>query len=202
MLERYVQPGDAACVVHGAGARITAALRRAGIDSHFIGGRRVTSSEALPIVREAFRQENDELCGQVGPGAVGLMGDDLGLEADPLPGYGHAGMLRPIVPSVLWGVLAAAGVPVVAPLARGPLNVNADDAAATLAIALGADRLVFVSDVAGVIVDGEVLTELSASDISGLNGALSGGILPKLEAAVAAAREGVRAEVGATRVLA
>ena len=202
MLERYVQPGDAACVVHGAGARITAALRRAGIDSHFIGGRRVTSSEALPIVREAFRQENDELCGQVGPGAVGLMGDDLGLEADPLPGYGHAGMLRPVVPSVLWGVLAAAGVPVVAPLARGPLNVNADDAAATLAIALGADRLVFVSDVAGVIVDGEVLTELSASDISGLNGALSGGILPKLEAAVAAAREGVRAEVGATRVLA
>ncbi len=190
------------CVVHGAGARITAALRRAGIDSHFVGGRRVTSTEALPIVREAFRQENDELCGQVGPSAVGLMGDDLGLEADRLPGYGHAGMLRPVVPSGLWGVLAASGVPVVAPLARGPLNVNADDAAATLAIALGADRLVFVSDVAGVIVDGEVLAELSASDISGLNGALSGGILPKLEAAVAAAREGVRAEVGATRVLA
>ncbi len=190
------------CVVHGAGARITAALRRAGIDSHFVGGRRVTSSEALPIVREAFRQENDELCGQVGPGAVGLMGDDLGLEADPLPGYGHAGMLRPVVPSALSSVLAAAGIPVVASLARGPLNVNADDAAATLAIALRADRLVFVSDVAGVIVDGEVLTELSASDISGLNGALSGGILPKLQAAVAAAREGVRAEVGATRVLA
>ncbi len=80
--------------------------------------------------------------------------------------------------------------------------MNADDAAATLAIALCADRLVFVSDVAGVIVDGEVLTELSASDISGLNGELSGGILPKLQAAVAAAREGVRAEVGATHVLA
>ncbi len=99
-----------------------AALRRAGIDSHFVGGRRVTSSEALPIVREAFRQENDELCGQVGPGAVGLMGDDLGLEADPLPGYGHAGMLRPVVPSGLSSVLAAAGVPVVAPMARGPLT--------------------------------------------------------------------------------
>jgi acetylglutamate kinase len=201
-LGRWVRLGDRAVVVHGAGPRISAALSAAGIDSHFVGGRRVTSSEALPIVREAFRQENDELCAQVGPSAVGLMGDDLGLEADPLPGYGHAGLLRPVVPSALSSVLAASGIPVVASLARGPLNVNADDAAATLAIALGADRLVFVSDVAGVIVDGEVLTELSASDITGLNGALSGGILPKLQAAVAAAREGVRAEVGATRVLA
>jgi acetylglutamate kinase len=190
------------CIVHGAGARISAALRRAGIDSHFVGGRRVTSSEALPIVRQAFREENEQLCGQVGPSAVGLMGDDLGLEADPLPGYGRVGTLRPVVPARLRGVLAASGVPVIASLARGPLNVNADDAAATLAIALGADRLVFVSDVAGVIVDGEVLTELSAGDISSLNGALSGGILPKLEAAVAAAREGVHAEVGATRVFA
>ena len=90
----------------------------------------------------------------------------------------------------------------IAPLARGPLNVNADDAAAVLAVALCADRLVFVSDVGGVIVDGAVVPELSASDISGLNGALSGGMLPKLEAAVAAAREGVRAEVGATLVVA
>ena len=87
----------------------------------------------------------------------------------------------------------------IAPLARGPLNVNADDAAAALAIALCADRLVFVSDVAGVFVDGEVRRRSCPRATScGLDGALSGGILPKLEAAVAAAREGVRAEVGAT----
>ena len=90
----------------------------------------------------------------------------------------------------------------IAPLAQGPLNVNADDAAAVLAVGLCADRLVFVSDVGGVIVDGEVVATLSAGDISGLNGALSGGMLPKLQAAVAAAREGVRAEVGATVVVA
>jgi acetylglutamate kinase len=202
VLERHVEPGEGACVVHGAGARITAALQLAGIGSHFIGGRRVTSAEAMPIVREAYWQENQELCHQIGDRALGLMGDDLGLEADRLPGFGHVGMLRLVVPSGLWGILATDAVPVIAPIAQGPLNVNADDAAAILAIALCADRLVFVSDVAGVIVDGEVVSELSARDIPGLNGALSGGIIPKLEAAVAAAREGVRAEVGATRVIA
>lgn len=202
VLERYVAPGVGTCVVHGAGARITAALQVAGIESRFVGGRRITTSEALPVVLEAFRVENVELCRQIGSRAVGVMGDELGLEADLLPGFGEVGMLRPIVPEPLWGLLATGVVPVIAPIARGPLNVNADDAAAILAIALRADRLVFVSDVAGVIVDGEVLAELSARDIPGLNGALSGGIVPKLEAAVAAAREGVRAEVGATLVIA
>jgi acetylglutamate kinase len=202
VLERYVEPGEGTCVVHGAGARITAALQVAGIESRFVGGRRITTSEALPVVREAYRVENVDLCRQIGSRAVDVMGDELGLEADRLPGFGEVGILRPIVPERLWGLLATDVVPVIAPIARGPLNVNADDAAAILAIALCADRLVFVSDVAGVIVDGEVLAELSARDIPGLNGALSGGIVPKLEAAVAAAREGVRAEVGATLVIA
>ena len=173
VLERFVDDGESACVVHGAGGRISAALGRAGIESHFVGGR-----------------------------AHGVMGDDLGLEADLLPGFGRVGMLRPVVPPSLWDLLKADGVPVIAPLARGPLNVNADDAAAILAIALSADRLVFVSDVPGVLVDGEVVPRLSAQDVAGLNGALSGGILPKLEAALAAARQGVRAEVGATLVVA
>lgn len=201
-LGRYVDADDDVCVVHGAGARITAALRSAGIESHFVGGRRVTSAEALPVVREAFRQENELLCGQIGPAAFGLLGDDLGLQADLLPGYGHVGTLRPVVPPALWGLIAARRVPVVAPLAQGPLNVNADDAASVLAVALGADRLVFVSDVGGVMVDGEVVARLSAHDISGLDREVGGGMLPKLQAAVAAAREGVRAEVGATLVVA
>lgn len=202
VLARYVEPGAGACVVHGAGGRITAALHAAGIESRFVGGRRVTSRKALPIVREAFRRENEQLCAQIGPPAFGLMGDELGLEADELTGFGRVGLLRPVVPPALTGLLAAGRIPVIAPLARGPLNVNADDAAAVLAVALSADRLVFVSDVGGVIVDGAVVPELSAREISGLNGALSGGMLPKLEAAVAAARQGVRAEVGATLVVA
>jgi acetylglutamate kinase len=201
-LERYVEPGAGVCVVHGAGARISAALRAVGLESTFVDGRRVTTEEALPIVREAMRQENRALCAQIGRRAYGLMGDDLGLEAERLPELGHVGMLLPVVPTALWGLLATEGVPVIAPLARGPLNVNADDAAAVLAVALGADRLVFVSDVPGVFVDGEIVPQLSEREISLLNSHLAGGIIPKLQAAVVAAREGVRVDVGATAVIA
>jgi acetylglutamate kinase len=98
-------------------------------------------------------------------------------------------------------LLETESVPVIAPLARGPLNVNADDAAAVLAVALGADRLVFVSDVPGVLVDGEVVPQLSERELDGLNGHLSGGILPKLQAALVAARHGVRVNVGQTTIL-
>jgi acetylglutamate kinase len=206
VLERHVEPGSGVCIVHGAGSRISAALHEAGLESTFVGGRRVTTEDALPIIREAFRQENRALCAEIGFRASGLMGDDLGLEAEHVPELGQVGMLLPVVPAVLWGLLATDVIPVIAPLARcsdnrGPLNVNADDAAAVLAVALGADRLVFVSDVPGVLVDGEVATQLSARDISQLNGQLSGGIVPKLQAAVLAAREGVRVEVGRTSVV-
>jgi acetylglutamate kinase len=202
VLERYIGPGEAACVVHGAGARITAALEAAGIESRFVAGRRVTTAEALPLVRDAYRLENEGLCAQIGARASGLMGDELGLEADVVPGLGHVGLPRPVAPQSLWGHFDAGRVPVIAPLARGPLNVNADDAAAALSIGLCADRLVFVSDVDGVFVDGEVVDELSAGEIEQLDGLLRGGIVPKLQAAVAAAREGVRAEVGRTLVVA
>ena len=141
-----------------------------GIDSRFVDGRRVTTSEALPLVRESYRVENDRLCEQIGSRAVGLMGDELGLEADVVAGLGHVGLPRPVAPDSLGRLLEAGRVPVIAPLARGPLNVNADDAAAALSIGLGADRLVFVSDVEGVFVDGEVVDALSARDIEQLTG--------------------------------
>src|SRR3954469_8346221 len=199
VLGRYVEPGARACVVHGAGTRISAALAAAGLESTFVGGRRVTTAEALPLVREAMRAENDAICEQIGERAHGLMGDELGLEAEHVPELGRVGMLLPVVPDALRALLGSDAVPVIAPLARGPLNVNADDAAAVLAVALGAERLVFVSDVPGVFVDGRVLAELAERDIGSLE--LSGGIVPKLEAALLAAREGIRVEVGATHVM-
>jgi len=93
-------------------------------------------------------------------------------------------------------------VPVVVPLAAGPLNVNADEAAAALAVGLGAERILFVSDVPGVLLDGAVATVLSADEAeAGLGeGVFEGGIVPKLMAAVRAARGGVRATIGATEV--
>jgi acetylglutamate kinase len=186
--------------VHGAGARISAALESAGFESRFVGGRRVTGAAALPVIRKAFEQENIALCRDIGLRARGLMGDELGLEAEPVPELGSAGMLLPVIPDALHEILETDDVPVIASLARGPLNVNADDAAAVLAVALGADRLVFVSDVPGVMAGRELLPELSETDIESLE--LSGGIVPKLEAAVFAAREGIRVEVGATVVTA
>src|SRR5438067_1756373 len=201
-LERHVGPGERVCVVHGAGTRISAALQAAGLESPFVGGRRVTTAEALPVVREAMRQENRALCAQIGERAYGLMGDDLGLEAQRLPELGHVGMLLPVVPTSLWGLLTVDAVPVIAPLARGPLNVNADDAAAVLAVALGADRLVFVSDVPGVQVGRGVASLLSADDVDSLGAHVSAGMVAKLQAAVVAAREGVEVRGGATVVTA
>jgi acetylglutamate kinase len=188
--------------VHGAGPRISAALAAAGIASTFVGGRRITTPDALPHVRAAFAAANRDLCAQLGPRAVGLLGDELGLRAERRPELGEAGMLLPHVPRLLWDLLGADALPVVAPLARGPLNVNADDAAAILAVALRAERLVFFSDVPGVLVDGEVLPRLAAAEIPALNGSLSGGVVPKLEAAVQAARAGIHVELGATLVTA
>jgi acetylglutamate kinase len=92
----------------------------------------------------------------------------------------------------------------VTPLAAGPLNVNADEAAAALAVGLGADRLLFVTDVPGVLLAGAVATSIRVADAERMlaAGELAGGIVPKLTAAVRAAREGVDATIGATAVVA
>ena len=89
-----------------------------------------------------------------------------------------------------------------APLADGPLNVNADEAAAALALGLGAERIVFVSDVPGVLVDGSVAERAPGRRRRGgvHEGRFEGGIVPKLMAAVRAARGGVRATIGSTEV--
>jgi acetylglutamate kinase len=203
-LEDYVPAGDGVVVVHGAGGRIDAALRSAGIETSFVGGRRVTPREAMPHVRAAFAAENRSLCRQIGAAAVGLLGDELGLEAEPLPELGAVGLPLAFAPPRLRALVREGRVPVVASLARGPLNVNADDTAAALARALHADRLVFVSDVDGVLVAGAVAESLGEDDVAAAldRGELTGGILPKLEAALAAAREGIETRVGATHVLA
>jgi acetylglutamate kinase len=93
-------------------------------------------------------------------------------------------------------------LPVVAPLARGPLNVNGDEAAAALAVGLHADRLLFFTDVPGVYVDGAVAGSLSVAEAESLlaGGGLEGGIVPKLEAALVAARGGVATSIGATEI--
>jgi acetylglutamate kinase len=201
------EAGHQVVVVHGAGPQISSELERRGIPVEFVDGRRVTSPAVLEVVRESFLAVNAEVCAAIGADAVGLIGDEIGLRAEPVRGLGLVGEPMPIVPDAVLRALDAGFIPVVAPLARhpelGPLNVNADEAAAALAVGLGADRILFVTDVPGVLVDGDLVAALPVDDADRMlvAGAFEGGIVPKLNAAVHAARRGVQAEIGETKVL-
>src|SRR5262249_18397854 len=187
---------DGAVVVHGAGPQISAEMELRGIPVRFVRGRRVTDAATLEVVAESLRAVNEELCASI-PDSIGLVGV---LEATPIPGLGLVGEPLPVAPSEVVAALAAGLVPVVAPLAPG-LNVNADDAAAALAVALGAERLQFVTDVPGLLVADEVVSEIDADAAEEFLPDLDGGIVPKLLAAVVAVRGGVPAHIGATAVL-
>jgi acetylglutamate kinase len=199
--------GHDVVVVHGAGPQISSELERLGIPVRFVQGRRVTSAAVLEVVRASLLGVNAEVCAALGPDAVGLVGDEIGLQAQRVPELGLVGDPLPVAPEAVRRALVAGFLPVVAPLAahplHGTLNVNADEAAAALAVGLGAERVVFVTDVPGVLVDGVVLTELPVADADRMldEGSFEGGIVPKLNAAVRAARRGVSVEIGQTRVL-
>jgi acetylglutamate kinase len=199
-----VAEGHEVVVVHGGGPQISAAMGRAGLSVSFVRGRRVTDKAALPVVREALLGVNRKLCGLLGDRAIGLVGDEIGLGATRVPQLGYVGVPEPSRPQAVLDALAAGRIPVVAPLAVGPLNVNADEAAAALAVGLGAERIVFLSDVAGVLHEESILLRIEADEADRLldDGVFEGGIVPKLQAAVRAARLGVRAEIGLTEVVA
>jgi acetylglutamate kinase len=199
-----VDAGDEVVVVHGAGPQISSEMEKRGLPVEFVLGRRVTSAAALAVVRGSMAAVNAEICAAIGPRAVGLMGDEIGLVAERIPELGHVGDALPSRPAAVESALAEGRVPVVAPLAEGPLNVNADEMAAALAAGLAADRIVFVTDVPGLLLEGDVVQRIDAGAAEALldEGLLEGGILPKLRAAVTAARLGVSAEVGETAVVA
>lgn len=192
------------CVVHGAGPQISAELELRGLDVRFVEGRRVTSAEALVVVRESLAAVNAAICRVLRPVAVPLLGDEIGLAAERIPELGHVGSPLPSRPAAIESAFAAGLIPVVAPIGMGPLNVNADEAASALAVGLGADRLLFVTDVPGVLLDGAVASSIGVAEAERMlaAGDFGGGIVPKLRAAVEATRGGVDAAIGATAVLA
>jgi acetylglutamate kinase len=196
------EAGPRTVVVHGAGPQITTEMERRGITPTFVRGRRVTTQEVLDVVRDSLGAVNAEVCAAIGPSAVPLFGDAIGLRARRVDALGLVGDPEAVAPAAVLDALDSGLVPVVAPLAEGPLNVNADEAAAALAVGLGAERILFVSDVPGVLVDGAVAPILSADEAEAgvADGIFEGGIVPKLMAAVHAARGGVRASIGATEV--
>ena len=196
--------GAGVVVVHGAGPQISIEMKRRGLEVRFVDGRRVTTSEGLDVVRESFDAVNASVCAAIGTDAVGLAGDEIGLAAAAIPELGHVGTAIPSRPPAVLATLAAGLVPVVTPLARGPLNVNADEAATALAVGIGAARIQFLTDVPGVYHEGELLSSIEAERAESLIGAGSfeGGIVPKLVAAVRAARGGLDVEIGLTAVTA
>jgi acetylglutamate kinase len=196
--------GNEVIVVHGAGPQITAELRARGIPVRFSAGRRVTDPATLAVVRTSLVAVGAEVSAALGPAALHLVGDEIGLRARLLPALGLVGEPLPSRPLAVENTLAERRIPVVTPIAVGPLNVNADEAATALAAGLEADRIVFVSDVAGVYVEGAVVDCLHADLADELlgSGAFDGGIVPKLLAAVRAARLGIRTEIGETAVVA
>jgi acetylglutamate kinase len=203
VLERH-EAGDDVVVVHGAGPQITAELQARGIAVRFLAGRRFTDLATLAVVRRSLVAVGAELSAALGPAALHVVGDEIGLEAVRVRELGLVGEPLPSRPAAIEGALAQRRIPVVTPLAVGPLNVNADEAATALAVGLGAERVVFVSDVPGVLVEGVVVAQLHVDHADELlgSGAFEGGIVPKLLAAARAARFGIAAEIGETAVVA
>jgi acetylglutamate kinase len=158
----------------------------------------------LEIVCESFAAVNAAVCAAIGPRAVPLSGDEIGLEALHVAELGHVGSPIPSAPAAVLDALDAGLVPVVSPLARGPLNVNADEMASALAVGIGARLIRFLTDVPGVYRDGQLIQSIDAGRAETLveHGVFDGGIVPKLLAAALAARNGIAAEIGSTAVVA
>lgn len=196
--------GHSVVVVHGAGPQISEEMERRGLEVRFVDGRRVTTAEGLEVVRESFAAVNAAVCAAIGPDAMSLAGDEVGLEAEQVLELGLVGQPVPSCPPAVVDALELGRVPVVSPLARGPLNVNADEMATALAVGLGAQRILFLTDVPGVFHEGRLLHSIPAAEAEALvgKGTFDGGIVPKLLAASRAARSGLQADIGATAVVA
>ncbi|MFP5336677.1 MAG: acetylglutamate kinase [Actinomycetes bacterium] len=211
VLLRYA--GIRPVVVHGGGPQVTAMLERLDIPSEFRGGLRVTSPEAMDVVRMVLLgQVGRELVGLVnehGPHAVGLSGEDAGLfRAEPAHvvvdgeevDLGRVGDVTEVSPAAVLDLVEAGRIPVVSSIAPGPdgkpMNVNADTAAAALAVALKAVKLVVLTDVEGLYADwpdkASLVQQIDAGELERVMPEIDSGMRPKMQACLRAVRGGVR----------
>ncbi|HJH63022.1 MAG TPA: acetylglutamate kinase [Firmicutes bacterium] len=199
-------------VVHGGGPEISQMLQRLGQTSRFVDGLRYTDEQTMDVVQQVLcGKVNKDLVGLInrkGGRAVGLCGLDDGLlQATQFsPAYGLVGRVDEVNPRPVLDCLELGYLPVVATVAQGTdgngvYNVNADTAAAKLAIALKASCLLLLTDVRGLLTDPEdestLIPAVRASEIPGLikDGVIQGGMLPKIDCAVEAVRSGVNSAV-------
>ena len=191
-------------VVHGGGPEISGMLKKVGKESKFVDGLRYTDEETMEIVQQV-------LCGQVNKDLVAtlnLCGMDGGLfQARKLDEkYGLVGEIRHVDPRPVTDALSNGYIPVVSTVAQGmdaevSYNVNADTAAAKLAVALGAEKLILLTDVRGLLRDPKdentLISELQLSSVPALvrEGVITGGMIPKVDCCVEAVRSGVKSAV-------
>ena len=201
-------------VVHGGGPQISSMLKRLDISSEFRGGLRVTTEEAMDVVRMVLvGQVGRELVGLINahaPFAVGMSGEDGGLLRAKRRGLmvddeevdlGLVGDVDSVDPTSVLDLIDAGRIPVIATVAPGPdgqvYNVNADTAASALAVALGARRLVMLTDVAGLYAnypdEESIITQISTEEARALMPQLQAGMVPKVEGCVRAVESGVKA---------
>ncbi|TBT84375.1 acetylglutamate kinase [Propioniciclava sinopodophylli] len=199
-------------VVHGGGPQINQMLDRLGIASEFKGGLRVTTPEAMEVVRMVLvGQVGRELVGLLnahGPLAVGMSGEDGGLFTARRRGtvvdgeevdLGLVGEVASVNTDAISDLIEAGRIPVVAsvsPDGSGAVhNLNADTAAAALAAALGADRLIMLTDVEGLYADwpnkDQIIAAITTTELRALLPSLASGMIPKMEACLAAVEDGV-----------
>ncbi len=205
--------GISPVVVHGGGPQIGSLLDRLGIPSRFVAGQRVTDEATMDVVEMVLGGSvNKEIVRQIaaaGGRAVGITGkdgglvrarklaalEDQGVRVDP----GRVGEVEVVDPRVLETLVAEDFIPVIAPVgvdgAGQTLNINADPFAARIAAALHAEKLILLTDVAGLLDDkAELVHQIAASDARGMIGAgvIKGGMIPKIECCIDALADGVQ----------
>jgi acetylglutamate kinase len=197
-------------LVHGGGPEITDMLNRLGKDSHFINGLRYTDEETIDIVQMVLAGKTNkhlvDCIGRIGGRAIGLCGLDAGLiqaqrHDDGVNDYGYVGDIKKINAGVIKDIIDKGYIPVVSTVATGVddnvvYNINADTAAAEIAVALGAQNLILLTDTRGVMRDvhdeDTLIPEIHISEVPELisQGVISGGMIPKIECCVHALEGG------------
>lgn len=196
-------------IVHGGGKEISSWVNKVGKESEFVNGLRVTDAETMEIAEMVLNKVNKRLVNMVnelGVNAIGISGKDgalLNVEKKYSDGkdIGFVGNVKKVNPKILYDMLEKDFLPIIAPIGYGDdfetYNINADDAACAIAKAVGADKLVFLTDIEGLYRDindkSSFISRITASDADDLinNGIIGGGMLPKLGNCTSAIKNGV-----------
>jgi acetylglutamate kinase len=203
-LRQLMENGFSPVIVHGGGPAINAMLDLVGITAQFKDGLRVTCEKTMGIVEMVLAgQTNRQLCGmliQNGFNALGINGSDGGcLQGEYLDknGLGYVGAISAVNTDLIMMTIENGYIPVITPIAAAEdgfkLNINGDYAAASIAKALQAERCVFVTNVEGILIDGEIVSDVTEREVESYiaDGQIYGGMVPKVKSALSAIGAGV-----------